>query len=153
MYYLKRKPKTQKRSPVKSNLSTLVRKLDGVFSEYIRLRDSRQFGYRAFRCISCGQIKPYEKADCGHFISRKHMSTRFDENNCHAECSYCNRFSADHLIAYQNNLKRLLGEDKYNLLIARGHMTKKWSSYELEILIKHYTYLVNEMKKEKKGFK
>ena len=153
MYYLKRKTKTQKGSPVKSNLSTLVWKLDGVFSEYIRLRDSRQFGYRAFRCISCGQIKPYEKADCGHFISRKHMSTRFDENNCHAECSYCNRFSADHLIAYQNNLKRLLGEDKYNLLIARGHMTKKWSSYELEILIKHYTYLVNEMKKEKMGFK
>lgn len=153
MYYLKRKTKTQKGSPAKSNLSTLVRKLDGVFSEYIRLRDSRQFGYRAFRCISCGQIKPYEKADCGHFISRKHMSTRFDENNCHAECSYCNRFSADHLIAYQNNLKRLLGEDKYNLLIARGHMTKKWSSYELEILIKHYTYLVNEMKKEKMGFK
>lgn len=153
MYYLKRKPKSSKGGKAKPGLSTLVRKLDGVFSEYIRLRDSRQFGYRAFRCISCGQIKPYEKADCGHFISRKHMATRFDESNCNAECSYCNRFSADHLIAYQENLKRKIGENRFNLLMARGHMTKKWSAYELEILIKHYTYLVSEMMREKKGFK
>ena len=151
MYYIKRKPKSNKGG--RSSVSSLVRKLDGIFSEYIRLRDSRQFGYLMFRCISCGQIKPYEKADCGHFISRRHMSTRFDEYNCNAECSYCNRFSADHLIAYQTNLKRKIGENKFEQLMARGRMTKKWSAYELEILIEHYTYLVNEMKKEKKGFK
>lgn len=73
----------------------LKEKLDKVFSMFIRLRDTMPNGY--FRCISCGQIKPFEQADCGHFHSRRHLSTRFDEDNAHAECRACNRFSADHL--------------------------------------------------------
>lgn len=37
-----------------------------------------------------GQIKPFEQADNGHYFSRTHLATRFDEDNCHAECRYCN---------------------------------------------------------------
>ena len=142
MYYLKKKkPKAKKPS-----VSTLVKKLDRVFSEYIRLRDSQPFGYRAFRCISCGQVKPFDQMDCGHFISRVNMSTRFDEDNCHGECRACNRFSADHIIYYQANLVKKIGKDRVDLLIAKGHGTHKYSPFELEILIKHYTAKVNEMK-------
>ena len=40
--------------------SKLVERLDRVFSEYIRLRDSfNTQGGLMFRCISCGKIKPY----------------------------------------------------------------------------------------------
>ena len=92
MYYLKKKKKETKGKTPKGNkpsVSTLVRKLDSEFSLYIRLRDSRNFGYKYFRCISCGQIKPYEQMDCGHFIGRTHMATRFDEANCWGECRNC----------------------------------------------------------------
>lgn len=71
----------------KPNLKT---KLDRVFSEYIRLRDTAghsKDGY--FRCISCGQIKPYSQADCGHYIGRQHMATRYNEINCNAQCRNC----------------------------------------------------------------
>lgn len=87
-YYIKRKAgMAKKKRPC--SVRTLIVKLDKVFSLYIRLRDSRAFGYRGFKCISCGQIKPFAKADCGHYYSRKNMATRFDEDNCHSECSQC----------------------------------------------------------------
>lgn len=95
MYYLKKKKKEKKEvlfpksTTKKKSTATLIRKLDEVFSMYIRLRDSQAFGYRAFRCISCGQVKPFDQMDCGHFIGRTHMATRFDEENCHGECRNC----------------------------------------------------------------
>ena len=137
------KPK-KKSSP---SLSTLVDRLDTVFSRYIRLRDAMPSGM--FRCISCGKIKPIEQADCGHFHSRTHMSTRFDEDNCHAECRYCNRFSADHIIGYRENLIKKIGEQRFMLLYIKAHETKKWSHFELEQLAKYYRALVQKLQKEK----
>ncbi len=89
-YYIKKE--SVKKKPRKSGTRTLINKLDKIFSLYIRLRDSKPFGYKAFKCISCGQIKPFAKADCGHYYSRSKMSTRYDEDNCHSECNFCNRF-------------------------------------------------------------
>lgn len=151
MYYLKRKPKKAKEKAPrerKPSVQTLVRKLDSIFSLFIRLRDSRPYGYKYFRCISCGQIKPFEQMDCGHFIGRMHMMTRFDEENAHGECKGCNRFSPDHMIYYQRNLEQKIGKGRMDMLIARGRGTKKWTPWELEILIKHYTEEVNKMKKD-----
>ena len=148
-YYMKRK-KTASDSPKKKSspsLSTLVDRLDTVFSRYIRLRDAMPTGM--FRCISCGKIKPIEQADCGHFHSRTHMSTRFDEDNCHAECRYCNRFSADHIIGYRENLIKKIGEQRFMLLDIKAHETKKWSHFELEQLAKYYRALVQKLQKEK----
>ncbi len=142
-YYIKRK-RSEKKSP---SLSALVERLDKVFSKYIRLRDAMPSGL--FRCISCGKIKPIEQADCGHFHSRTHMSTRFDEDNCHAECRYCNRFSADHLIGYRENLIKKIGEQRFKLLDIKAHETKKWSHFELEQLAKYYRALVQKLQKEK----
>ena len=144
-YYMKKSSgKKTKKSP---SLSSLTEKLDTVFSKFIRLRDAMPSGM--FRCISCGKIKPIDQADCGHFHSRIHMSTRFDEDNCHAECRYCNRFSADHLIGYRENLIKKIGEQRFTLLEVKAHETKKWSHFELEMLIKYYKAHVERLTKEK----
>ena len=145
-YYFKRKPKdaqneekghkTRTKQTPQKKKSNLVDKLDRAFSAYIRLRDTMPSGY--FKCISCGQIKPFEQADCGHFFSRKNMSVRFDEDDCHAECRGCNRFSSDHLIAYQANLIRKIGMQRFELLTAKSHQVKKWSDFELETMIEYY---------------
>ena len=92
-YYIKRTKAKKKDKPLplfdKAGITIkkkpdLKAKLDKEFSLFIRLRDAMPNGY--FRCISCGQIKPFGQADCGHYFSRTHLATRFDENNCHAEC-------------------------------------------------------------------
>lgn len=134
------KPHKKKTTRSKPNLT---KKLDKVFSAYIRLRDAMPSGY--FRCISCGQIKPFDQADCGHFFSRRNMSVRFDEDDCHAECKFCNRFSSDHLIAYQANLICKIGMQRFELLSAKSHQFKHWSDFELEAMIKHYTAEVKRL--------
>ena len=116
----------------KPNLKT---KLDKVFSEYIRKRDTRN---GAFKCISCGRILPYEQADCGHYINRKHMTTRFDEMNCNAQCRSCNRFDEGNIKGYRRGLVALYGEQQVTLLEAKKHNLRKYSDFEYEALIKHY---------------
>lgn len=155
MYYLKRsKKKKDKPLPlfdkagVKVKRKTdYVKKLDKVFSLYIRLRDTLPSGY--FRCISCGQIKRFDQADAGHFWSRRHMATRFDEDNVSAECAGCNRFKADHLIGYQTNLIKKIGMGRFELLQVKANSMKKWSDFELEAMIKHYTDEAKRLSTEK----
>ena len=150
-YYIKRKKKDTSDKPKKSRTassrSQLIDRLDTIFSKYIRLRDAMPSGM--FRCISCGKIKPLDQADCGHYHSRTHMGTRFDEDNCHAECRYCNRFSADHLIGYRENLIRKIGEQRFLLLEVKARNIKKWSDFELVQLVKYYRALVKKIESDK----
>ena len=120
--------KTKKKPDLKA-------KLDKVFSEYIRKRDTRN---GVFKCISCGRILPYEQADCGHYINRKHMATRFDEMNCNAQCRSCNRFDEGNIQGYRRGLVTLYGEQQVTLLEAKKHNFRKYSDFEYEVLIKHY---------------
>lgn len=155
LYYLTRKKKnahsekkeSTQEKPMVRRKPNLVKKLDRIFSLYIRLRDAMPNGYT--RCISCGKIKSFEDMDCGHFYSRTHMATRYDEDNCHAECKACNRFSADHLIAYQTNLIRKIGISRFEKLGIKAKSTCHWLDSELVERIKYYSQKVNELSREK----
>lgn len=136
-----------KKSKITNRRQSLISKLDRIFSLYIRLRDSDSNGY--FYCISCGQIKSWHNADCGHYFSRARMNTRFDENNAHSECRACNRFSSDHLDGYKINLIRKMGEEEYEKLRIRANMARRWSEFELEELIKYYKEKAKVLAKDK----
>lgn len=153
---------------------TWIKKLDTVFSLYIRMRDSRMFGYRSFRCISCGDVKPFNMMDCGHYISRNNFLLRWNELNAHGECSNCNRFIGSHLVGYRENLIIKLGEDairdnifanslepkkRLELIKRKGeervkdieaqrYKSKKWSVEELKEEYMYYAALVLKMKNE-----
>ena len=148
-YYFNHKSKvaqTSKKDPKKTSSRqkpNLVKKLDRIFSLYIRLRDVMPNGY--VRCISCGQIKSFEDVDCGHFHSRRHMATRFSEDNCNAECKFDNRFSADHLIGYQRNLIQKIGQQRFDLLNVKAHSTCNFTDSELNDMISHYTAEVKKL--------
>jgi len=110
-------------------------KLDKVFSEYIRKRDTKN---GVFRCISCARLLPYEQADCGHYINRQHMATRFDEMNCNAQCRHCNRFSEGNMSGYRFGLVKKYGEQKVVLLESKKNSVRKFSDFEFQVLIKYY---------------
>lgn len=61
----------------------------------------------------------------------------------------CNRFSADHIIGYRENLIRKIGSQRFQLLEVKAHETRKWSHFELEMLVKYYRALVEKLSKEK----
>lgn len=157
-YYIKRTKTTKKDKPLplfdKAGVKVrkqpdLKAKLDKEFSLYIRLRDSRQYGYRYFKCPTCGRILPFEKADCSHYFSRRSNATRFDEDNCMAECAYDNRFNSEHLHKLREAVIARIGEQRFQLLEWKHNQTKKWTDYELKELIKYYKMLNNKMLAEK----
>lgn len=144
----KRKPRppktgTKERKP---STATLTRKLDEVFSLYIRLRDSQEYNHEYFKCISCGEIKPFDQMDAGHFISRTHRATRWDEDNVNGECMGCNRFSSDHIAYYSKNLEEKIGKERVDALLVKGRQTKKTSVSELEDMISYYKDKIARMK-------
>lgn len=154
MYYLRKKKKKDKPLPIFDKAGVKIKKkvnyvdkLDKIFSQYIRLRDCMPNGY--FKCISCGKIKPFEQADCGHYHSRRHMSVRFDPLNAHAECRACNRFTADHLIGYREHLIEKIGQDAFDILAWKASQQQHWTDFELKELCKHYKTLIDKLKKEK----
>lgn len=153
MWYKKKEKSKLDKLPIPGNCKVAKKvdykaKLDRVFSLYIRLRDSKQYGFKYFKCISCGKLLPFEKADAGHYLSRRHNSTRFDEDNVHAECAYDNRFNAEHLDGFRENLIRKIGQQRFDLLKSKANSSNQFSEFELKELIKYYSALVKKMQSE-----
>lgn len=118
----------------------LIKKLDTIFSKYIRLRDSRN---GTFKCCSCGHYKPYEQADAGHFVNRRWMAVRWDERNVHAQCRSCNRFDEGNAAGYTMFMLEKYGKGVVDMLQAQK-IPYKWTDGELDILIKEYKRKVKE---------
>jgi len=66
----------------------LVKKLDAIFSRYIRLRDADDKGICT--CITCGDKKHRKEMHNTHFRSRSCYKYRWSEENCWAGCYKCN---------------------------------------------------------------
>lgn len=128
-------------------MRNLIVKLDRIFSEYIRLRDSNNEGY--VQCISCGNVHYWKDVDCGHYINRKHMNTRFNEKNCNGQCRSCNRFDEGNASGYTLGLIQKYGKDIIDILNIAKNQTQKHTKAELEILIDHYKKEVKKLKNEK----
>lgn len=131
----------------KETVSSLIRKLDTVFSQYIRLRDADTNGI--CRCISCGAAHHWTKIQNGHYVNRGHMSTRYDEKNCNSQCVSCNMFDEGNNIGYTRGLIRKYGIKVIEELEAKKYSFCKRTPFEYKILIDHYKKEVARLKAEK----
>ncbi len=122
-------------------LSKLKQEVQIVFNAYIRKRDKHQ------PCISCNEPKPLQ---AGHYYPvSTHDGLRFNELNCHGECSYCNCFNEGHLIGYGKNLPDRIGIDKANVLEIKAIMYKqngyRFTRVELISIKKKYQAKIKEL--------
>lgn len=123
----------------------LVKKLDKVFSEYIRKRDTKN-GYA--NCVSCGKFTPYEQLDAGHFINRKWHSTRWNELNVHAQCRACNRFDEGNKGGYAIYMLNNYGQKKVEYLQALSRERAGYTDSDGELMIKEYKQKLKELEKD-----
>jgi hypothetical protein len=121
-----------------------VDKLDRAFSDYIRQRDCLP-GTEINVCISCGKTQYWKESDCGHYVNRKHMSTRFNEKNCNAQCKYCNRFCEGNMSGYTLGLIKKYGADIIEFLVYLKNKTVKYSQFEIDELTKYYKLKTKEL--------
>ena len=98
-----------------------------VFNKYIRLRDQDD------GCISCGSKSAYAY-HAGHYRSigsAGHL--RFNELNCHRQCSACNTHLSGNLIQYRLGLIGKIGIHAVETLESDNN-TVKWSVEEIKLL-------------------
>lgn len=155
MFYPKKKKKKDKPLPLFDNAGIKVKKkpdykkkLDEVFSQYIRLKHSDQRGY--CRCISCGKIQHWKQIQNGHYMSRRHLATRWHEDNCRPQCVACNIFNQGAAQMFRRGLIREIGEQQTDLIEALAHTTShEPSECEYQALIAYYKQQIELLKKEK----
>lgn len=119
-------------------IGKLKQDLQKVFNAYIRKRDEGK------PCISCNIVKPLQ---AGHFYPVSGWDgLRFNEDNVHGECEYCNCWNEGHLIGYGRNLETRIGKGNLDGLHFKAHVYKqnghKWSRAELQEKINYYSMLL-----------
>ena len=95
--------------PKKASRKTIVKKLDAIFSIYIRRRYAKN---NIAECVTCGKRDHWKNLQAGHFMSRKHYATRWDEDNVEVQCMACNVYR----YGEQYKFSKYLGEDKADRL-------------------------------------
>jgi hypothetical protein len=122
--------------------SKLIKKLDKVFSLYIRLRFAKN---EIAQCFTCGKKDHYKRLQCGHFQSRKYYSTRYDEINCQVQCAGCNVFRYGEQFIFGKNLDLEYGSGCSESLYYKAKQIKKYTTSDIEELINKYNSLIKEL--------
>jgi hypothetical protein len=84
-------------------VAILTDDLDIIFSQLIRLKEADEFGM--VKCFTCEEIKHWKQMQCGHFVSRAKMPTRFSEKNCRPQCKTCNEDKRGNLAVFSERLE------------------------------------------------
>ncbi len=126
--------------PKKLTRSKLVKKLDNIFSQYIRLSNSKDGNCT---CVTCGKIGDWKNGgiQAGHFQSRKHYSTRWDERNVKPQCVGCNMFKAGEQYKFSLYLGQQLSEE----LLQESRKIRKFTSVELEEMADYYSSKIKKI--------
>lgn len=124
-----------------------IRKVDKVFSEYIRLRDADDLGY--CHCITCGKVYPWKQIHNGHFISRSEEATRYNEINCNSQCVSCNSIKQGQPHIYRRKLIEKYGKEAIEALEEIARIGGKFDIYQLQEMYNEYREKVKALKKEK----
>ena len=123
--------------------SKIVKKLDAIFSKYIRKKNSKN---GLATCFTCGKVDEWKYLQCGHFQSRRHYATRWDDKNCQVQCSGCNLFKHGEQYKFSLELNKKYGSTTANDLHKQSQNEVKFSSDDLLEKIKKYQELFDNLK-------
>jgi hypothetical protein len=84
--------------------SSLIADIDRYFSLYIRLKEADKYGMAT--CFTSGNKKHFKDLQCGHFISRSNLSTRWDVQNAKPQTVHENCHLHGNLKVFAENLEK-----------------------------------------------
>ncbi len=121
--------------------SDYLKEVQALFNTYVRLRDENK------SCISCGVDLRGRKFDAGHYRSvGGNPQLRFDLNNVHGQCVYCNRHLHGNLLEYRIRLIKRIGLEAVEIL-EQDNQPKKYSIPELILMKEDYKERIRKLKK------
>lgn len=135
-----RKHQAERRMAVKP-LSYFIKQAQHAFNEFIRYRD------RNLPCISCGRDHEGQY-HAGHFrTTGANSELRFDEDNCHKQCSACNNHLSGNLTAYRPALIAKIGQARFDALMG-PHTLPKWNRDDYIRIRDEYRAKLRDLKKQ-----
>lgn len=117
----------------RKSIASLKKELDRVFSLYIRKVHPPE-------CYTCGAKG--KTLQCGHFIARHYLATRFSEDNCRPQCVGCNIFGGGKPLDFEERLKKDLGSKRVEAMKKSRHEITILSNQWYEDKIAHYKSLI-----------
>lgn len=113
------------------------------------LRSQVAHGYRDrdLPCISCGRHHDGQY-HAGHFrTTGASPELRFDEDNCHKQCSACNNHLSGNLTAYRPALIAKIGQSRFDALMG-PHALPKWNRDDYIRIRDEYRAKLRDLKKQ-----
>lgn len=118
-------------------------KAQEAFNAFIRYRD------KDLPCISCDNTT--RQMHAGHYIAiGANESLRFEELNCHKQCSICNNFKSANKDGYRPALILKIGQDKFDWLTG-PHDPKRYRLQDYIDIKIHYRQALKELKDAEAG--
>ncbi len=123
----------------KKTASKLRKDLDKWFSLWVRISNSDEYGMCT--CFTCGSRKHWKEIQAGHFMSRRHMATRWHEDNVKPQCVKCNMYSQGEQFKFAQALGLKLANKMQKLSITEYKLTTS----DLMYYIQEYKDKVKEL--------
>jgi hypothetical protein len=133
--------------PKQKTVKDLVKDLDTIFSQFIRLRVADNNGI--VKCYTSGVFIHYKKSQAGHYISRRHYSLRWDERNVQVQSVSDNIYNQGNASVFAKRLQEQYGETILDELAAKKNNKFHLNDFILRHLIAEYTLKVAELKLKK----
>jgi len=138
---LKAKKEKKEHREAKAKLKSkadYLKEAQAIFNKYIRMRDEAE------PCISCSRFHTGQY-HAGHFRTvGAAPELRFNEYNCHKQCSVCNNHLSGNLLEYRRKLVAKIGIEKVEWLEGK-HEAKKYTIDEILEIKKHYQQKIKEL--------
>ena len=118
--------------------SYYLAKAQKPYNQWIKLRDADN------PCISCNRHHTGQY-HAGHYRtigSAPHL--RFNEDNCHKQCSVCNNHLSGNIIAYRPGIIKKMGIEKVERLEA-DQTPKHYTIEDIQAIESHYKAKVKEL--------
>ena len=129
------------------SISKLKKELDKWFSLYIRLRNCTDEGL--VQCFTSGRVYHYKNIHAGHFISRRHLATRWCEINVQPQSAADNLYGQGQQYRFGLNLDAKYGIGTADELEIKSKKTEKFTRVDYEEKISYYKRFVKNLKKQK----
>ena len=123
--------------PKQKSYRDLIKILDAVYSKYIRQKAVYNNEGLA-KCYTCDKVKHWKSMDCGHYVSRRILSTRYFEKNTKIQCKKCNVFQEGNKPRYALELQKEYGKEILEELDSLSRILVKYDKNKLSNMIMHY---------------
>lgn len=138
------KVRKKRKLPQEKDLKQIIKDLDTVFSKFIRLRKADSNGI--VRCFTSGVFMHWKESQAGHFISRRHLPTRWDEINVQVQSVAENIFNQGNAPVFAERIEEVYGKSALEILLRKKSNKWKPSKAELILLISIYTKKIEHIK-------